>query len=153
MTSIAAYGLSVDLPPGWEAVIYCRPPTVAGTTHPVLHAATFALPVVRGDFGGGAVDLMGPSDAMVVLLEYHPSSTGTALFARCGMPRALTPDAFSPACLQRGIAGQAGVQLFFNQGGRAFCLYTVLGSYAMRAAIVPSINAVLDGIQIEANAA
>jgi hypothetical protein len=152
MTTIAAYGLSVALPTGWEAVIYCRPPTVAGTTHPILHAATFSLPVVRGDFGGGAVDIMAPGDALVVLLEYHPSSTGRALFARSGMPRALTPNAFSPACLQRGIAGQAGVQLFFNQGGRAFCLYTVLGSYAMRSVVVPSVNAVLAGIQIDAAA-
>jgi hypothetical protein len=117
-----------------------------------LHAATFSLPVVRGDFGGGAVDIMAPGDALVVLLEYHPSSTGRALFARSGMPRALTPNAFSPACLQRGIAGQAGVQLFFNQGGRAFCLYTVLGSYAMRSVVVPSVNAVLAGIQIDAAA-
>jgi hypothetical protein len=149
MTALAAYGLSMALPAGWEAVIYCRPPTVAGTTHPVLHAATFALPVQRGDFGGGAVELMGSGDAMFILLEYHPDSAGTALFAPSGLPRALSPDAFSPACLQRGIPGQAGVQLFFNQNGRAFCLYAVLGSYAMRYLVVPSLNSALAGIQID----
>jgi hypothetical protein len=148
MTTVAAHGLSVSLPTGWEAVIYCRPPSVAGTTHPILHAATFGLPVERGDFGGGAVELMGPSDAMVVLLEYHPDSAGTALFARPGLPQPLSPDAFSPGCLQRGVPGQAGVQLFFNQNGRAFCLYAVLGSYATRYLIVPSLNTVLAGIQI-----
>lgn len=148
MTTIAAFGLSIALPSGWEAVIYCRPPTVAGTTHPVLHAATFALPVQRGDFGGGAVEVMGPGDAMVVLLEYHPTSVGTTLFSRTGMPQALSPDAFSPASLQLGIPGQAGVQQFFNQSGRAFCLYAVLGSYAMRYLVVPSVNAALSGIQV-----
>jgi hypothetical protein len=148
MTTISGYGLSVSLPPGWEAVIYCRPPSVAGTTHPILHAGTFGLPVDRGDFGSGAVDLMGPGDAMVVLLEYHPDSAGAALFARAGLPPALAPGSFSPACLQRGIPGQAGAQTFFNQSGRAFCLYAVLGSFAMRYLVVPSINALLTGIQI-----
>ncbi len=153
MTTVAAHGLSVTLPDGWEAIIYCRPPTVAGSTHPVLHAATFGLPVQRGDFGGGAVELMGPADAMVVLLEYHPDSVSTALFARSGLPTGLSPDLFSPACLQRGIPGQAGVQQFFNQSGRAFCLYAVLGSYDLRALVVPSLNAALSGIQIEGAAA
>jgi hypothetical protein len=148
MTTISAYGLSASLPAGWEAVIYCRPPSVAGTTHPILHAATFGLPVERGDFGGGAVELMGPGDAMVVLLEYHPDSVGRALFARPGLPQPLSPDAFSPACLQRAMPGQAGVQLFFNQNGRAFCLYAVLGSYSTRYLVVPSVNTVLAGVQI-----
>jgi hypothetical protein len=149
MTAIAGYGVAVSLPPGWEAIIYCRPATGAGATFPILHAATFALPVQRGDFGSGAVDLMGPADAMVVLLEHDPASAGTALFGRAGPPRALSPDVFSPACLQRGIPGQAGVQSFFNTSGRAFCLYAVLGSFAMRYLVVPSVNALLGGIQID----
>ena len=64
------------------------------------------------------------------------------------MPQALSPNAFSPASLQRGIPGQAGVQQFFNQSGRAFCLYAVLGSYTMRYLVVPSVNAALSGIQV-----
>ena len=52
--------------------------------------ATFALPGDVGDFGGGAVNLMGDNDIFAVLFEYGPDSLGTRLFARHGMPRALS---------------------------------------------------------------
>ena len=54
--------------------------------------------------------------------------------------------------MQRAIAGQAGVQYFFNEGGRAFCLYAVIGSYAQRAALVPKVNAVLATVKIAPSA-
>ena len=38
----------------------------------VLHAASFALPAERGDYGSGAVEVMGGSDVLVCLLE-HPA--------------------------------------------------------------------------------
>jgi hypothetical protein len=149
VSTIAAHGLTVDLPFGWEAAIYRRPPNGSGTTHPVLHAATFALPVDRGDFGSGAVDLMAGDDALVVLLEYHADSAATALFARAGLPRPVAPAAFSPTTLQRGIPGHGGSQWFFNQSGRAFCLYVVLGSFGLRNVLVPAVNQLLMGITIE----
>jgi hypothetical protein len=57
-------------------------------------------------------------------------------------------DDFSPVALQRVLEGQGGVQRFFNQAGRALCLYVVLGSYARRTRTVPLINRVLDGVTI-----
>jgi hypothetical protein len=149
VSTIAAYGLAVDVPAGWEGSIYRRPQAAAGTTHPVMHVASFALPVDRGDFGSGAVDLMEPDDALVVLLEYHGASGGQALFGRQGLPLGLAPDAFSTTTLQRGIPGHAGGQWFFNDGGRPFCLYVVLGSYALRYVLVPAVNEVLARIRIE----
>ncbi|HVF18918.1 MAG TPA: hypothetical protein VNA14_01575 [Mycobacteriales bacterium] len=150
---LAHRGLGVDLPPGWDARIYRRAERVEeATTHAVLHAANFGLPPDRGDFGSGAVELMGPSHVLVVLLEHHPDAASTPLFANRGMPRRLTPAMFSPHQLQRTIGGQAGTQVFFHEAGRAFCLYVVLGSYLRGPALVPLVNTVLASLAIEPGA-
>ena len=49
-------------------------------------------------------------------------------------------------------AARPGCQYFFNEGGRAFCLYAVIGSYAQRAALVPKVNAVLATVKIAPSA-
>jgi hypothetical protein len=51
--------------------------------------------------------------------------------------------------MQRPIAGQSGAQYFFNQSGRAFCLYVVLGAHARRQESVPEVNQVLAGLRID----
>ena len=152
---ISAYGLAVDLPSGWEARIRrhrlgLQPGAGDGfRSHPVLHAADFALPEERGDFGSGAVEAMRPSQAFIALIEYDPSSAGTALFsAQVALPLQVGADDFSSQRLQRTIRGQAGAQRFFVDGGRAFCLYVVLGSMANRHHVVPQVNAVLSAIEI-----
>ena len=134
-----AYGLTVTAPPAWDVRIYRRPAQAEAPTFPVIHAATFALPARRGDFGSGAVELMRPSDVLVVLFEYDAASAATALFARSGMPRARAED-FSPRALQRTLRGQSGVQYFFHEAARAFCLYIVLGSHARRRSLVRTAN-------------
>ena len=99
-------------PPGWEGRISKRgQPSVAaarvagapaaegvgpeGTPaerpQPIAHLANFPLPEDRGDFGSGAVDVMGSGDVLVVLFEYGPESVGQPLFSREGMPA--RPDA------------------------------------------------------------
>jgi hypothetical protein len=102
-----------------------------------------------GDFASGAVDKLGNDDVFVVLFEYDPSSAGTALFRSEGIPRTLAPDDFSPNVMQRAIRGQAGVQRFFHDQGRAFCLYVVIGSFARRRELVKKVNAVLATLTIE----
>lgn len=161
MTHIASHGIRAEVPAGWDGRIYRRSPEVvaasaveaarhrAATTHAVFHAASFPLPVERGDFGGGAVELMAAEDTLVALVEYHPDSVGTALFRSAGVPRSLDPRTFSPTILQRLLPGQGGTQAFFNESGRAWCLYVVLGSFRARAALVPKVNAVLDSIRID----
>ena len=47
-TTLAGEGISIDLPPGWEGAIYRRQSEVGEEPHPVVHAATFPLPVDRG---------------------------------------------------------------------------------------------------------
>jgi hypothetical protein len=150
MTTIARWGLAAKLPLGWEARIFKRAPEApTETTHPVLHAASFALPPDRGDFGSGAVDLMGPDDVFVTVIEYDRSAAGTALFARQGMPTAVDASQFSPTTLQRLIPGQAGTQVFFSDRGRAFCLYVVLGSWARADALIPRANALIAGLAVQ----
>jgi|SRR4051794_4357133 hypothetical protein len=161
MGAIAAHGINVTLPGGWDGRITVRDDgapsgliAAAGNrvevlrSHPVVHLANFGLPGERGDFGSGAVELMGDRDVFIVLFEYEPAATATALFQDHGLPRTLQPRDFEPATLRRGIVGQTAHQAFFQEQGRAFCLYVVLGSQARRAALAPIVNRVLATVQI-----
>lgn len=169
MRRFAASGIGVDLPEGWDGQIRpagatgpastVAPSSSAGTASAaaggptaasapsVLHAASFALPPERGDYGSGAVELMGGSDVLVCLLEHEPEATTTALFARTGLPR-LDPADFSPQSMQRAIAGMAGTQHFFQDQGRAFCLYVVVGSWTTRAPLVRQADTVVRSITV-----
>ena len=156
---LSAHGITTDLPFGWEGRITKR--AAPGSqfdadegrghpgeaTFPVVHLANFALPELRGDFGSGAVDVMGPSHVLVTLFEYGPESVGQALFASRGIPR-LSPRMFDRAALQRTLPGQAGCQRFFTQTGRAFCLYVVLGRHTEASALVAKANATLSATTI-----
>ena len=146
---VRAQGLSIDLPPGWEAQVYRRPAAVGPTTNAVMHAANFPLPPERGDFGGGVVETMSVDDALLVLIEYDRESARTALFAQSGPPPSLSPQSFSPDTLQRTIVGQAGAQVFFHVEDRAFCLYVVLGAFRNLIRLLPMVNAVLGTMRID----
>lgn len=167
MPNLSAFGLTVTTPAGWDGEIYLPQqglgPTgeiageIAGPLRsadapsapevvPILHVANFPLPPQRGDYGGGAVDFMGPDDLFVSLLEHPADEAATALFAHSGLVWPLTVDDFSPQAMQRRLPGQAGCQRFFTHLDRAFCLYAVIGSYQNRRALVPKINTVLAGV-------
>lgn len=147
---VAAHGLGLDVPPGWEARIQRRDVATFGEqSQPVVHAANFPLPEERGDFGAGVVDTMRGRDVFVVLFEYGPGSVGQPLFRRHGFPR-LTTKHFSPRRLQRTIPGQAGAQLFFTANGRAFCLYVVVGDARNVAYAVVDVNKVVTAMHVEA---
>lgn len=150
MTTLAGFGLAVGLPPGWDGRIFGRPSPPGRSPRAALHAGPFALPAARGDFGSGAVELMGPDDMLVVLLEYGQGCVSSPLFRRAGLPVPLSPADFHPSRLQRRLRGQAGAQAFFTSAGRALCLYVVLGSYAGRMATIPLVNRVLETVTIEA---
>ncbi|MGI9601474.1 MAG: hypothetical protein ACR2QE_06305 [Acidimicrobiales bacterium] len=153
MTVLRGHGMAVDLPTGWDGAIYRREPdeterSAGGVENPVLHAANFALPAERGDFGSGAVEIMGRSGVLVCLVDYGSESAGTALFAREGVPRSVPPDDFATHTLQRPQAGQGGLQIFFHEGGRAFCLYVVIGSHRRRRVLTPVVNELLAGLEV-----
>lgn len=157
MTRIGAYGISVDLPRGWEAAVYRRSPQASGPlrvaadggeTHPIAHVASFALPPVRGDYGSGAVETMAEDDVLVCLLEFAPALGQTEQFSTQGVPRFRAND-FDPAAMQRTVHGLCGSQAFFVEAGRSFAAYVVLGSWRGRGALVRSVNEVLSSLRIE----
>lgn len=150
-------GVELELPTGWEGEIFTRaadPVRGLSTGHAeevarnVIHVANFALPRERGDFGSGAVELMNSGAILLVLFEHGPESVDTPLFAKKGVP-VLQPGEFHPQQMQRTLSGQSGRQIFFNEGGRAFCLYAVLGSHRRRDVLVPLANEVLTSLVIE----
>jgi hypothetical protein len=153
-------GVRVDAPAGCEARLRTRVPdadevqgaavaaAAAGEERLVLHVATVALPAHRGDFGGGVVEQLGRDDVFVAVLELEPDQAGSAFVRREGIPRSLAPGRYATDTMQRTIHGQAGTQVFFSQGGRAFCLYVVLGSHARRNELARTVNRILEGITI-----
>ena len=155
-----AYGLAADAPRGWHVAVTRRPgatdpATTPGAralepqdvTRPVLHACTREMPVSRGDFGTGVVDLLGPDDIFVALVDYGTEVADQGLFEKQGMPR-LAPSQFAPNRLQRPLPGLSASQHFFSSGGRAFCLFTVIGSHARRMASVPRAVALVNSVHI-----
>jgi hypothetical protein len=157
---LTGHGLAVGLPERWEGRIYRRvaAPGQPGKqhafgwpgelSHPILHLANFALPAARGDFGTGAVELMGPEHMFVALLEFGADCLGTALYAPVGVPR-VRPGQFNPNGMQRRVAGQAGFQHFFTEANRPFCLYVVIGSHRQAVGLAKQVNAVLSQIEVQ----
>jgi hypothetical protein len=162
VSKLAAHGIEVSTPPGWEGRLFRRPMHGEATTadvqgkpaapdetvNAVLHVSTIALPPGVGDFASGAVGRLGHDDIIVVLFEYDPASADQPLFQQDGIPRQLVADDFSANVMQRAIRGQAGSQKFFHDQGRAFCLYVVIGSYQRREELVPRVNDVLATLTI-----
>lgn len=176
---LESHGIRIELPSTWEGRIGLRTaPTVPfdrtvgareaarGTSaeravrqgrdglsgerpEPLVHLANFPLPLDRGDFGSGAVDVMGADGVLLALVEYGPESVGTALFATEGLPQPL-PGQFDPNTLQRRISGQYGYQRFVTVAGRAFCVYIVIGSAAGLGARSAQARTILTSTRIEA---
>ena len=157
MHQLAAHGVGVEIPNGWEAELstvqedahLAGPVSFSNRPRVLLHAANFALPVLRGDYGSGAVETMDSGSVLVVILEFDRASASTALFASEGLPNRLTADDFSTQQLQRPQKNQSGTQRFFHVGDRAFCLYVVLGSHTMRRMLVEEANRILGGLSID----
>jgi hypothetical protein len=146
---LAGAGITVALPSGWEgAIAPSHVLTDGATRHSVTHVANFPLPVKRGDYGGGAVDVMRSGHALIILLEFDRAATTQPLFARHGVPTQLRPSDFARETLQRPIVGQGGCQLFFQESGRTFCLYIVVGSHLDRSDVLPVINQVLGSVEV-----
>ena len=149
MQKLTRQGLEIELPDGWDARIYRREADVDAITRRALHAANFALPSGLGDYAVGAAESMTAGDVLVVLLEFDPDRAGQGLFRSEGLPTGLAAADFSPTAMPRAMPGRTAAQWFFSQGGRAFCLYVVLGSHAGRADMMPVVNQVVQTLRIE----
>lgn len=162
IASISAHGITLRLPPGWDATISLpaaatidAPPSmrtsdvvpIGGTTNPMLHAATISMGPLVADYGGGVVERLGRGDAFVALVGFDPAAAATALFRRTGVPK-LTERAFRPEVQQRVLPNASGAQVFFQAAGRPFCLYVVVGNHALRRGTIARVNELLGGLAI-----
>lgn len=151
---MSSEGIEVEVPQGWDGEIFRRRDKEIrargrkAEERPVLHMGNFPLPPDRGDFGSGAVEIMRSENLLVVLFEYEPEAAGSGLFAHQGLPE-VNPEDFSPSQMQHPIEGQSGAQYFFSIGGRALCLYIVMGSHARRRQLVPELAQVLRTLRLE----
>ncbi len=153
---LSAHGLEVTLPDGWDGRIYLDAPLNGATTNPVMQIGTFPLPPRDqvGDYGNGAIDHMGPGDGFVALVEFNPDLAQEPLFlANNGLPVPLGPGCFAWNQMQRRLPGLGGAQFFFNDKGRAFSLYAVVGSMVNVRAIAARLNPVVNTMTISERAA
>lgn len=156
---LRGHGLSIEVPRGWDARIFLRAESEAtapasnvpmsGWTAPVLHLADFTLPEHRGDYGSGAVQTMGPTGVFLAVVEFGAESVGQPMFV-AGRPR-VRASAFHPHAMQRPVPGASGMQRFFTESGRAFCLYAVVGSHARRSTLAQRLDAAVTGLSIDPN--
>jgi hypothetical protein len=142
MSNLAAYGVTLELPAGWDGRIAERPGGLA-----VAHAATFPLPAQDGDFALGTTQKLPAGGVVVALVEYERALADTPLFAVQGPPGQLAAADFSPVTLLRRVAGQSGLQRFFTSAGRAFCLYVVVGSSRPSDGLAAQASAVASTLQ------
>ena len=117
MTDLAAHGIEVTLPAGWEGRVFRRPlagevargrgrrrARAAGGDHQrgACTSSTIALPLGIGDFASGAVDKLGSDDVLIVLFEYD---AGERRHSRCsrraGPPAHAHGRRLQPQRLQR----------------------------------------------------
>ena len=142
---LAAHGIALELPTGWDGRIWTR--TGGG---PVLHAANVALPVTDGDFATRATGALPADGVVVVLVDYGPDEAGTPLFANPA-PERIDPAELSPSTLLQRRPGQRGLQRFFTTAERAMCLYVVVGSAAHAGDLAAGVSRVLGSLRVDAS--
>jgi hypothetical protein len=141
---LSGYGISVDLPAGWDGVIYRR-----DGGDPTVHAGNFPLPANDADFGSLAIAAMPSSGIFLVLTQYEISTSGTGLFAHQGLPAPLPERALRRRAFTRLQAGRLGTQRFCTVSGRPFCLYVVVGTNPSPGSLLGQANDVLSTVTIE----
>ena len=124
---IADRGLALEVPRGWEARIFVPAAPPPAVNLPVMHAASAALPLARSSFATEATPQLGASGVLIALVEFESALAGIGLYAARGAPAGLRAEDLDPAALQVPHPRQGGVQRFFSDAGRAFCLYLVAG--------------------------
>ncbi len=139
---LAAHGIALDLPRGWDGRIWTRE-----GGGPVVHAANIALPPADGDFATLATQTLPVDGVVVVLVDYGAADAGAPLYANAA-PARIDAAELHPQTLLRRRPGQRGLQRFFTSGGRAMCLYVVVGSAAHAADLSAAVSDVLATLRV-----
>ena len=145
MSRLSAYGISLELPAGWEARAFSH-------GEPTVHVASFPLPRTDGEFGSRSTARMPAGSLFLSLTEYlvQPHELRDGIFA-AHPPRRLRTEELSEQTLLRPLPGQRGLQRFFSTEGRAFCLYVVCGRSGGRR--LAAANRMLASLQVAARPA
>jgi hypothetical protein len=145
--TLDAHGIRIELPRGWSGRLFSRQDGAA-----TLHAGNFTIAVADGEFGDRSTAAMRDGATFFALTEYRPGAglaPGAGLFAPRRIPRRLDPTAFSVRGLAHPRPGQVGVQHFFTDSSRPFCLYVVLaGPRAARRGQLAVLDNVLGSLAI-----
>jgi hypothetical protein len=147
VSRFAAYGISLELPPGWEGRAFHH-----RDGEPTVHVASFPLPAADGEFGTAATAGMSAEGVFVALTEYRvgPHDLEQGIFA-ASPPHAVDARLLSARTLLRPVGGQRGLQRFFSTAGRAFCLYVVVG--ARGGSHLAAVNQLLRSLHVAARPA
>jgi hypothetical protein len=124
MVRIAAHGLAIEVPRGWEARMWVPDLPAPAVNLPVLHLANFPLPVTRDTYAEELADGLRPGQVVASLAELASELAGRGLYAAEGVAP-IRRDELDPRALQRQERGRLGLQRFFSMGGRAFSLYVM----------------------------
>ncbi len=128
MTRLSSHGIAITVPPGWEGRIFVpdlEPPAI---NLPILHLTDAVLTAERSSYGPELAARAGGTGILVALLEFDHTLADVGLYEPQGLDLPLTRARFHRRALQFPSQVQEGHQRFFSEGGRAFCLYVVLGT-------------------------
>jgi hypothetical protein len=147
MTPLAAHGLEVSLPSGWDGRIYHA--DEGGVT--VLHAASFQLAPVEddGDFALLSARAIPPGGSLAVLLDYGPEMSGEGLYAPTSVSLPIEPEQVWKSTLVESRPEQAAFQRFFSRPSRALTLYLTVSTAPDIDTSVADANEVLSTIKID----
>jgi hypothetical protein len=148
MTRLASHGIAVDVPKGWEGRIFVPDLDPPAINLPILHLTDAVLTVERSSYAPELAARAGGSGTLVALLEFDHHLANVGLYAPRGLHLPLTRERFHHRALQFPSRVQEGHQRFFSEGGRAFCLYVVLGTGRGADRRLSEVNRTLSSLEI-----
>jgi hypothetical protein len=150
MTTLSDHGLTIEVPPGWEARLSVPDLPAPAENRPVLHMADLPLGTRRSSYAVETAAAMPTRTGGVVvsLVEFGPELADVGLYAPQGTPRIHRND-LDPRALQFARADQAGVQRFFSIAGRAFSLYVVATMDRRTGDRLAAVNAALGSLRVQ----
>jgi hypothetical protein len=128
MTRLSSHGIAITVPKGWEGRIFVPDLDPPAINLPILHLTDTVLTTERSSYAPELAARAGGTGILVALLEFDNTLADVGLYEPQGLRLPLTRERFHPKALQFPSRVQEGHQWFFSEGGRAFCLYVVLGT-------------------------
>jgi hypothetical protein len=127
MGILSGHGLWIEVPPRWEGRIFTPTLPAPAVNLPILHLTDTVMSMERSTYAPELAARAGGGGTLVALVEFESRLADRGLYAAQGLQLPLRRDRFEARALQLPDPAQEGHQRFFSQGGRAFCLYVVLG--------------------------